>query len=98
MATSIVVLALNRTGPAYHEAGVDGAPDDAPQGIPGAVIEPVVEIVEAFLRQILGGAVVEVGVKLMNDRFKPNKEKIYQFVPLSVLWSLILVHPFVSTA
>ena len=89
MATSIVVLTLNITVPAYHEAGVDGAPDDAPQGIPGAVIKPVVEIVEAFLRQILGGAVVEVGVKLMNDRFKPNKEKINQSVSLSTLWSAL---------
>jgi hypothetical protein len=33
---------------AYHQPGVYRAPDDAPQGVPSAVVEPVVELVETF--------------------------------------------------
>ena len=53
-----------------HKARVDGAADDPTQRIPGSVIKPVVETVESILSQVLGGAVVEVGIKLVNDWFE----------------------------
>eukprot|EP00053_Salpingoeca_punica_P010929 m.97584 g.97584 ORF g.97584 m.97584 type:complete len:573 (+) comp15536_c0_seq2:800-2518(+) len=49
-----------------HEARVDGAADDAAERVPGAVVKPVVEVVEALLHQVLRGAVVEVRVKLVD--------------------------------
>lgn len=53
-----------------HQPGIDGAADDAAQGIPGAVIEPVVELVKALLRQKPRGAVVEVRIELMDYAFE----------------------------
>lgn len=50
-----------------HQAGIDGAADDPSQGIPGALIEPVVKVVETLLGQEPRGAVVKVRVKLMDD-------------------------------
>lgn len=50
-----------------HEARVDGAADNAAQRVPRPVIEPVQEIVGAFRGQELGGAVVEVGIVLVDD-------------------------------
>lgn len=55
-----------RGGGRHHEARVDGAADDAAQGVPGPVIEPVVEVVKALGREVLGGAKVEVGVELVD--------------------------------
>lgn len=43
---------------------VNGAPDDPAQGVPGSVIKPVVEFVEALLGQEAGGAVVEIPVRV----------------------------------
>ena len=59
-----------------HEAGVDGAADDTSEGIPCSVVKPVVEIVEPILGQILGCAVVEIWIKLVNDGFKPKYGKV----------------------
>ena len=58
-----------------HETGVDGSSNDTTQRIPGTIIKPVVEIVETILRQIFGCAIVEVWIKLMNNRFKPVGKK-----------------------
>ena len=46
---------------------VDGAPYDATEGVPGAVVKPVVEVVETLLREELGRSVVEVWIELVND-------------------------------
>ena len=46
---------------------VDSASDDPPQGVPGEVIKPVPELIEAVLGQELSHPVVEVGVKLVDD-------------------------------
>ena len=59
----------------YHESRVDGASDDPTEWVPGTVIEPVVERVEAFIWEILGGAVVEVGIELVDDWFE-SEERI----------------------
>lgn len=53
-----------------HQAGVNGAANDASQRIPGAIIEPVVELVEALLGKEPRGAVVEIRIKLMDDAFE----------------------------
>ena len=45
---------------------------DTAQWVPGPVVEPVVEGVEALLGQILGRPIVEVGIELVNDRFEPG--------------------------
>lgn len=39
---------------------VDCATDDAPQWIPGPVVKPVPEVVEALLGEKLGHSIVEV--------------------------------------
>ena len=51
-----------------HETRIDGTADDATKRVPGAVVEPVVEIVEALSGEVLSGAVVEVGIEFVNDR------------------------------
>jgi len=58
-----------------HQARVNGAADDASQGIPGAVIEPVVELVEALLGEEPRGAVVEVRVELMDNALESQHGK-----------------------
>ena len=58
-----------------HEPRIDGAADDAAERIPCAVIKPVVEVEETFLNKVLGGAVVEVGVKLVDHALKPDHSK-----------------------
>ena len=51
------------------------------QWIPCPVVEPVVEGVEPLLGQVLGGAVVEVGIELVDHRLiaqdgeKPDGER-----------------------
>ena len=56
---------------------IDGASDNTSERIPGPVIKPVVEGVEALLRQVLGGSIVEVRIELMNHRLEPSvKEKL----------------------
>ena len=50
-----------------HEARVDRAADDAPQWVPGALVEPVEEVVEAVRHHVIGRAVVEPRVELVND-------------------------------
>lgn len=63
-----------------HEAGVDGAADGAAQGVPAAVIEPVQELQEALVRQVLRGPEVEVRVELVDhglvahDREQADRE------------------------
>ena len=54
----------------HHHAGIDGATDDTAQGIPGAVIEPVEEVVGSGPGKVLGGSVVEPGIILVNDLWK----------------------------
>ena len=54
----------------YVQTWVDCASDDPTKRIPGAIIEPVVELVEALLCQEAGGAVVEVGIELVNNALK----------------------------
>ena len=61
-----------------HEARVDGSPNDPTKGIPGPVVKPVVETVESIISQVLGCAVVEVGIELVNDGFKPAGRKLEQ--------------------
>lgn len=51
-----------------EEAGATPA-----QRVPGTIIEPVVEVVEAFVCEVFRGAVVEVRVKLVDHRFKPGE-------------------------
>jgi hypothetical protein len=48
----------------HHHAGVDRGAYVAPDGIPGLVVEPVPELLKAIVGEVLGGAVVEPGVKL----------------------------------
>ena len=55
-----------------HETGVDGSSDNPTQGVPSSVVKPVVETVESMFRQVLGCAIVEVGIELVNYRFKPG--------------------------
>ena len=38
-------------GGGHHQTGIDGAADDPTQGIPSAIVEPIVELVKTFLRQ-----------------------------------------------
>ena len=49
---------------------IDGATNDTTQGIPGTVIEPVMEVVESFLHKEASCPIVEVGIKLMDNTFK----------------------------
>lgn len=42
-----------------HEAGVDSAPHDAAEGVPGPLVEPVEEVVVAILDHVCCGSVVE---------------------------------------
>lgn len=53
------------------QTGINSSSNDTAQRVPGSVVKPVVELVETFLCQILGCAVVEVGIKLMDNTFKP---------------------------
>jgi hypothetical protein len=59
----------------HHEAGIDGATYNSAQRIPGPIVEPVVEGVEALLRQVLGGPVVEIGIELVNHGLEPICEQ-----------------------
>ena len=60
-----------------HETWVDGSSNDPTKGVPGSVIKPIVEIVEALFCEVLCCTVIEVGIKLMNNRFEPASCKIY---------------------
>ena len=51
---------------------VDGSPNDAAQRVPGAVVKPVVKVVEALLGQEASRAVVEVRIKLVDHALKPQ--------------------------
>lgn len=53
-------------GGGEHEAGVEGAADDAAERVPGLEIEPVPELLEAVADEVESGAVVEVGVELVD--------------------------------
>ena len=53
-----------------NETWIDGSPDDTSQWVPGPVIKPVVEAVEALLCEKPRCPVVEVGVKLVNHTLK----------------------------
>ena len=53
-------------GRGHHQARVDGPADDPAQRVPGAIVEPVVEGVEALLGEEPGRPVVEVGVELVD--------------------------------
>lgn len=57
----LCLLGLFCAGGGAH--GVEGAADDAAEGVPRAVIEPVPHVVEAVLCQELRDAVVEVRVE-----------------------------------
>lgn len=46
---------------------VHGAAHDSAQRIPGHRVKPVPHLVEAILREVLGHAVVEVRVELVDD-------------------------------
>ena len=54
-------------GCGHHQTGVDRATDDSSQGVPSTIVEPVVEAVKSFLRQIASCPVVEVRIELVND-------------------------------
>lgn len=43
----------------YHQAGEHGATDDTAQGVPGAFVEPVQEVVKSVLYHVRRGAVIE---------------------------------------
>ena len=60
------------TASGHHEARIDGATNNPAQRVPGSVIKPVVEWIEPVVRQVFGRPVVEVRVKLMDNRFKPK--------------------------
>ena len=45
---------------------INGPSDDTAQWVPGTVVKPVVEVVETLLCQETGGAVVEVGIELVD--------------------------------
>lgn len=49
-----------------HETGVEGAANDAAEGVPALGVEPVPEVVEAVLGEVQGCPVVEVGVELVD--------------------------------
>lgn len=51
---------------------IDGAPYDPTQGVPGPVVEPVVEVVEALLGQEPRRAVVEVRIELVDHALVPQ--------------------------
>lgn len=53
----------------YHETGVKRAADDPTERVPGLGIEPVPELVEAFLREEERGSVVEIGIELVDHGF-----------------------------
>lgn len=49
-----------------HETRVERPADDAAKRIPALGVEPVPEVVEAVAGEVEGGAVVEVGVELVD--------------------------------
>ena len=49
-----------------HQPGEERAPDDAAERVPALVVEPVPELGVAVLREVERGAVVEVGVELVD--------------------------------
>lgn len=52
-----------------HETGVKRPTDDAAERVPALGVEPVPELVKAFLGQELGDPVIEVWIKLMDHGF-----------------------------
>ena len=52
-----------------HEAGVDCPTDNSTQRIPRPLIKPIMELVEALIRQELGCTVVEVWIKFVDHHF-----------------------------
>lgn len=53
-------------GSGDHEAGVESAADDATEGIPALRVEPVPELIKAVAGEEKGGAIVEIGVELVD--------------------------------
>ena len=49
-----------------HEARVQRAAHNAAQRVPALIVEPIPELVEPLLRQVERGAVIEVGVELVD--------------------------------
>ena len=49
-----------------HQARVERATGDASQGVPCAVVEPIPEVVEAVLDEVLGRSKVEPGIDLVS--------------------------------
>ena len=54
----------------FKQTWIDGTTNNPTEWIPCSVIKPVVEVVKSFFSEKLGGSVVEVGIKLMNDALK----------------------------
>ncbi len=58
-----------------HETGVDGTTHETAERVPSHVVEPVVEVVEAFLGEIFRAAEVEPRVELVNHTLVSNHGK-----------------------
>lgn len=54
---------------------IDGAPNDTPQGVPGPVIKPVVEAIEALFSEESRRPVVKVRIKLVDDALESQHRK-----------------------
>ena len=50
-----------------HKAGVDGTTNDSSKRVPGSVIKPIVEIVKAFVCEVLSCTIIEIRIKFVND-------------------------------
>ncbi len=56
----------------HHQTRVDGASDNSAQWIPSTVVEPIMERVEALVREELSRPVVEVRIEFVDHDLVPE--------------------------
>ena len=55
-----------------HQAWVDRATHNTTQRLPGTVIEPIEEVIEAVLDHVCRRPVIEPRIEFVNDGFEPD--------------------------
>lgn len=61
----------------YHQAGVNGAPDDPPQRVPSPLVEPIQEVVETMFDHIGRGAIIKPENKRNRSRLRGPRAQFY---------------------
>ena len=61
-----------------HQTGINRAANDPSKRIPCPIIEPIMKLVKSFFSQKLGGAIIEIGIELMDHYFiTQNRKEAY---------------------